>query len=236
MKTIMRCFINIFFLICIYTSLVEPRQRHSIIQDNVSIFQEQEINPYTSRLIKQLKKIVDIDKKMPVKALLRKFKRIKRDLEAVRNPGRRVQVFKGGGQIQVFQNASALQFRGVCLDTMLQLVYMVRHYFKQFEKFDYIDRTSLNFRIGFICKKLRMLFKKSVKLFEILNIYQRKSKWEKGKALLKITAPLTLHHKVAKMNVDFEYYYIVLKKLHKKGRPYEFVEYDQEIYQLGTVD
>ncbi|XP_048006622.1 uncharacterized protein LOC125241948 [Leguminivora glycinivorella] len=190
-------------------------------------------------LVRNHKNAIDIDNNMSIKALLRKYKRVRRDLDAVRNPeSRRVKKYKGN--VQFFQNASALQFRTKCLDTMLQLVYMVRHYFKQFEKYDYIDRTSIEYRVGFICKKLRMLFKKSVRIFEVLNIYQRKSKWQSGKGSgpAKVTAPLSLHHKVAKMNVDFEYYYMILKKLHRKGRigKYETVDYTQEVWQLGTID
>ncbi|XP_061723523.1 uncharacterized protein LOC133529736 [Cydia pomonella] len=229
-------FTKILFLICIHKSLVDLKKIHPIILYNVSIPQAL-ADPYIPSVIKQVKSAVDIDTFRTDEVLLRKY--VRSNLEEtiqLKPESRRVikQVTKKGSTLDpLYTNATNYQFRTKVLDSMLQLVYMTRHYFKQFEKYQYIDKTSINFRIGFVSRKLRMLFRKAVRIFEMLNIKQRKQKWGETES---ITAPLSLHHKVAKIHVDFEYYYIVIKKLHAKARPRDPPQYHQPVWQLGTID
>ncbi|XP_048004403.1 uncharacterized protein LOC125240543 [Leguminivora glycinivorella] len=210
----------IFITICLFIHsfcVVETKKMYPKIQDLVS-FSEEEKTDFINRIAKNIKPYLDIEQFRSNVMLFRQQIRGNMEdpvvLEGEPLLNRRVMVFKKD-KFGAYATATGLQVRTKILDCMLQIVYMAKHYLKLFERKEYVDKTSNAYRIGVIARKLRMMYKKAIRILEILNIRQKKDTWVKYET----TAPaLTLHHKVAKIHVDFLYFYEVLKRLHYKIR------------------
>ncbi|XP_063394179.1 uncharacterized protein LOC134679222 [Cydia fagiglandana] len=202
----------ILILICV----AESKKKYPRIQDVVS-FSEKGNTSFINRLIKNMKSYLNMDQfRRNEEVFRRQITDNLEDpvlLEGEPFKNRRVQTYKGDNS--EYTKATNMQFRTKILDSMLQLVYMARHKLQLFESPTYVDKNSIAYRVGVIAKKLYMLHNKSIKILEILNIRLGKDTWnEYGNSV----PALTLHHKVAKMHVDFIYYYEVLKRLHMKIR------------------
>ncbi|XP_063372541.1 uncharacterized protein LOC134660691 [Cydia amplana] len=202
----------ILILICV----AESKKKYPRIQDVVSFSEKGNLN-FINRLIKNMKYYLNMEQFRSNEELFRREIRGNLEdpvlLEGEPFKNRRVEIYKKSNEEYI--KATKLQFRTKIADSMLQLVYMARHYLKLFERTQYVDKNSNAYRIGVIAKKLMMMYKKSTRILEIMNIRQKNEQW----VIFETSAPaITLHHKVAKMHVDFIYYYEVLKRLHTKIR------------------
>ncbi|CAH4032967.1 unnamed protein product [Pieris brassicae] len=108
-----------------------------------------------------------------------------------------------------WQEASRYEVKLKVLDLMLQFIYMARHKVKRLEAERYFNPKDTSYRIAFLYRRLIRIFKRMNDIYSTMcKIKERKS--------LNMEHQLFLHHKSAKLHVDFLYLWWVLVKLHEK--------------------
>ncbi|XP_062527053.1 uncharacterized protein LOC134199661 isoform X1 [Bombyx mori] len=107
-----------------------------------------------------------------------------------------------------FKEGSIIITRLKTLDLMLQLIYMARHKLKQMEGSKYFQRTDTGYRIAFLYRKLRKIFRKMMDIYTIM--VKNKEKWTHQ------DWHLQLHTKATKLHVDFLYLWWVLVRVDEK--------------------
>ncbi|XP_037294838.1 uncharacterized protein LOC119189405 [Manduca sexta] len=120
----------------------------------------------------------------------------------------RRQVIRWDGDTLAFKQASFHMTKQKALDLILQLIYMARHKLRELESCKYFSRTDTGYRIAFVYRHLRRIFKRMMDIYAIM--YKNKTKW------FHQDWHLQLHTKATKLHVDFLYLWWVLIRLDEK--------------------
>ncbi|XP_053606475.1 uncharacterized protein LOC128672960 [Plodia interpunctella] len=101
------------------------------------------------------------------------------------------------------------------MDMALQTIYMARHKIKVLEKSKYFNRKDTGYRIAFIYRTIRRLYRRLVDIF-----MTGKRGLQKPYNLIWSTHDhlAYMHHRAIKFHVDFLYYYWVMVEIDKKYR------------------
>ncbi|XP_050351783.1 uncharacterized protein LOC126774343 isoform X2 [Nymphalis io] len=116
------------------------------------------------------------------------------------------------GRIREWSNASAVLVKNKIFDLMLQLIYMARHKIKQIENEPYYNPSDTSYRIAFLYRRIRRIWKKMYDIFTTMS--KNRHNWKK--VFERVNPFLILHHKAAKLHVDFLYLWWLLIKMHEK--------------------
>ncbi|OWR44438.1 hypothetical protein KGM_210379 [Danaus plexippus plexippus] len=100
-------------------------------------------------------------------------------------------------------------------DIMLQLIYQARHKVKQIESEKYYNSKDTSYRIAFLYRRLRRIWKRMHDIYTTMKLNKYENNKHRGKFQV-IETYLILHHKAAKLHVEFLYMWWVLIKLHEK--------------------
>ncbi|XP_064073457.1 uncharacterized protein LOC135193706 [Vanessa tameamea] len=112
------------------------------------------------------------------------------------------------GRLYQWYRASTVLVKNKLFDLMLQLIYMARHKIKQLENEPYYNPSDTSYRIAFLYRRLRRLWKRLLDVFTTMT--RNRSVFDR------VNPFLILHHKAAKLHVDFLYLWWLLIKLHEK--------------------
>ncbi|CAK1544858.1 unnamed protein product [Leptosia nina] len=118
------------------------------------------------------------------------------------------------GSKREFYAASELEVKIKLLDLMLQLIYMARHKLKRLEAEKYFNPKDTSYRIAFLYRRLIRIYKRMTDVYT--TMWNKRIITEICRHFHLMGAHLLLHHKAAKLHVDFLYLWWVLVKLHEK--------------------
>ncbi|XP_046968886.1 uncharacterized protein LOC124536398 [Vanessa cardui] len=154
---------------------------------------------------------IDVEK-VNVTVLMAKLKSLTKNVENNTAEDYNARRLAYVGRLYQWNNASIVLVKNKLFDLMLQLIYMARHKIKQLENEPYYNPSDTSYRIAFLYRRLRRLRKK------LLDIYTTmvRNRHNKANVFDRVNPFLILHHKAAKLHVDFLYLWWLLVKLHEK--------------------
>ncbi|CAG4963003.1 unnamed protein product [Colias eurytheme] len=120
--------------------------------------------------------------------------------------------FLWAGKAWQFRHATKMGVKIKCLDIMLEIIYMARHKLKQLESEKFFNPKDTSYRIAFLYRRLRRIWKKMTDIYNTMWNHR----WSSKPAWGWMEPFLILHHKAAKKHVDFLYLWWVQVKLHEK--------------------
>ncbi|XP_060802399.1 uncharacterized protein LOC132902223 [Amyelois transitella] len=116
-----------------------------------------------------------------------------------------------------YRHASDFNTRAKIMDNALQTIYMARHKIRQMEKEKHFNRKDTGYRIAFLYKYIRKLYRRLVDIY-MTSLKRIKTTYKDAASSHDFMA--AMHQRAVRIHTDFLYYYWVMIEIDKRYRDY----------------